>query len=46
MIGYCVSCKGKREMKRGHKSTKLDNGVTLHKGLCSKCGSKMSVFGK
>lgn len=43
VIGYCVKCKTKREMKDA-KETILDNGRKMMKGVCSVCGTKMGLF--
>lgn len=43
MIGYCVRCSQKREMK-GVKEVSTTNGRRRAIGQCVKCGSNMSVF--
>jgi len=43
MIGYCVKCRKKMEMKNA-KSTKTKNGRTMMKGVCNKCGTGMCKF--
>ena len=45
MKGYCVKCKQSREMK-DIKKKKSSNGRNMVTGVCSKCGTKMSVFTK
>jgi len=40
MIGYCMKCKAKREMK-DVKETTMKNGRKASKGVCTKCGTKM-----
>jgi len=42
MKGYCVKCKKKMLMKEVTKKN-LGNRVQI-KGVCSKCGTNMSVF--
>ena len=42
MIGYCMKCKQKREMKNS-KNTKV-NGRNAVKGVCIKCGTNMFKF--
>ena len=43
MLGYCVKCKQKREMKNTSK-TKSKNGREMMRGTCSVCGTKMCKF--
>ncbi len=38
--GYCVKCKGKKEMKDEQKVT-MKNGRSAMKGKCSSCGTGM-----
>lgn len=45
VIGYCVKCKAKKEMK-DTVDTKTKNGVPMKKGTCISCGTKMCKFGK
>jgi hypothetical protein len=44
MIGYCVKCKKKREMKNPV-SVKLKNGRKATKGRCPICGTGMYRIG-
>jgi hypothetical protein len=44
IMGYCMSCKAKREMKNPVK-TKMKNGRPAIKGLCSKCSTPMYRIG-
>ncbi|UCB46500.1 MAG: hypothetical protein JSV25_03485 [Spirochaetota bacterium] len=41
--GYCVKCKGKREMK-DVKVVTNEKGRRQAKGVCSVCGTKMNLF--
>ena len=43
--GYCVRCKSKQEMVSATR-TLMKNGRRAMIGLCSVCGTKMSVAGK
>lgn len=45
IIGYCVKCKEKREMKVTE-NTNTSKGVPMAKGICVACGSKMCRIGK
>ena len=45
VIGYCMKCKAKREMKNA-KAAKMKNGRDCVKGTCIKCGTKMFKIGK
>jgi hypothetical protein len=45
MIGYCVKCRKKREMKNIH-SSKTKKGVKMTKGTCTNCGTKMCCIGR
>jgi predicted RNA-binding Zn-ribbon protein involved in translation (DUF1610 family) len=45
MIGYCMKCKAKKEMKDA-KAVKMKNGKPATKGVCPKCGTKMYRIGK
>jgi len=38
--GYCVKCKGKKEMKDA-KEVKMKNGRPAMKGVCPDCGTGM-----
>jgi hypothetical protein len=40
-VGYCVKCKGKREMTNPKKVT-FKNGRKAMQGLCPECGTKMT----
>jgi hypothetical protein len=40
MKGYCVKCKGKKEMKDA-KEAKMKSGRAMMKGVCPTCGTKM-----
>lgn len=42
MIGYCMKCKAKRQMKNEKKT--LVKGRYAFTGTCSKCGTKMFKF--
>lgn len=44
MKGYCMKCRQKREMKQIQEMKK--KGRKYVKGICEKCGTKMSVFTK
>lgn len=44
MIGYCMKCKKKMEMKSEVKS-KTKKGTPMTKGICEKCGCKMCRIG-
>jgi len=43
--GYCVKCKGKKEMKDTEEIT-MKNGRPATKGTCPDCGTKMYKIGK
>jgi hypothetical protein len=43
--GYCVKCKGKREMQDPEAIT-MKNGRPATKGTCPECGTKMFKIGK
>ncbi len=45
MIGYCVRCRAKQEMLSATR-TLMKNGRRAMIGLCTCCGTKMSVAGK
>ncbi|MBI4355360.1 MAG: hypothetical protein HY597_02765 [Candidatus Omnitrophica bacterium] len=40
MDGYCVKCKGKKEIKDS-KEVKMKNGRSALKGKCPSCGTGM-----
>ena len=40
IIGYCMRCKAKREMKNTKLSATKKKTLMI-KGICSKCGTKM-----
>ena len=40
IIGYCVKCKAKRDMKDAKEIT-MANGRKAMKGVCSVCGTGM-----
>lgn len=42
--GWCMKCKEKREMKDGAELVKTSRGGNMAKGVCSKCGTKMSAM--
>jgi len=42
-IGYCVKCKGKRDMLEVG-ITKAKNGRRMAKGICNICKTKMCKF--
>lgn len=44
VMGYCVKCKAKREMKNP-KQVKMKNGRKAMRGTCPKCGTKMFRIG-
>lgn len=44
MLGYCVKCKKKREMKNPTRAM-LRNGRRATKGTCPVCGTKMFRIG-
>lgn len=44
MQGYCMKCREKREMKEPKEVT-LKNGREAMQGLCSVCGTKITVMG-
>ena len=41
--GHCMRCKTKREMKDANLSP-TPRGTYMAKGICSSCGTKMSVI--
>lgn len=45
MEGYCVKCKGKKEMKDA-KAVTMKNGKPATKGSCPSCGTTMFKIGK
>ncbi len=45
MQGYCVRCKSKQEMLSATR-TLMKNGRRAMIGICTVCGTKMSVAGK
>ena len=45
MEGYCVKCKGKKEMKDA-KAVTMKNGKPATKGSCPTCGTTMFKIGK
>ena len=44
VVGYCVKCKAKKEMKNTSNS-KTKRGVPMVKGICTSCGTKMCRLG-
>ena len=44
IIGYCVRCKKKQEMK-DTVLTKTKKGVPMTRGICPVCGCKMCRIG-
>lgn len=44
MKGYCVKCRKKVEMK-DEKKSKTKRGVTMTKGVCSICGTRVCHIG-
>jgi RNase P subunit RPR2 len=42
--GYCVKCKGKREMKDATEVT-MKNGKPAVQGICPECGTKIFKIG-
>jgi hypothetical protein len=44
-IGYCVRCHEKRAIKNAHATT-LKNGKPAVQGICSVCGTNMTVITK
>lgn len=42
--GYCMKCKGKREMNNPVDS-KTKNGVSMIRGICPVCSCKMCKMG-
>ena len=44
MLGYCLKCREKREMKDAQAVT-LENGREATQGSCSVCGTKITVLG-
>ena len=45
IIGYCVRCKKKTEMK-DVKLSETKKGIEMRKGTCSVCETKMCRFGR
>ena len=45
MDGYCVKCRGKKEIK-GAKSITMKNGRPATEGTCPDCGTKIFKIGK
>lgn len=43
-IGYCVKCKAKKEMVFP-KLSKNSKGLSMVRGTCKKCGTKMCKMG-
>lgn len=44
MLGYCLKCREKREMKDPQEVT-LKNGRAATQGACPVCGTKITVIG-
>ena len=44
MLGYCLKCREKREMKEPQQVT-LKNGRAATQGTCPVCGTKITVIG-
>jgi hypothetical protein len=44
MLGYCLKCREKREMKDPQQVT-LKNGRAATQGICPVCGTKITVIG-
>lgn len=44
VIGYCVKCKGKKEMVNPQEGVTKNNRI-ITKGTCPDCGTKMSLIG-
>ena len=45
VVGYCVKCKAKTEVKDPEQTT-MKNGKPATKGICSVCGTKVFKIGK
>ncbi|NIP62386.1 MAG: hypothetical protein GWN56_17100 [Nitrosopumilaceae archaeon] len=45
VIGYCVKCRSKREIK-GAKPTTMKNGKPAVQGTCPTCSTKIFRIGK
>lgn len=45
MEGYCVKCRGKKEMQGAQEIT-MKNGKPASTGTCPDCGTKMFKIGK
>jgi len=47
IVGYCVKCKEKREIKEPVETTIKGGKIKAVKGVCSVCGTKMfRIIGK
>ena len=44
VVGYCVKCKGKKEMVNPQEGVTKNNRI-ITKGTCPDCGTKMSLIG-
>ena len=44
MEGYCMKCKGKKEMKNV-KAVTMKNGKPASEGVCPDCGTKIFKIG-
>ena len=45
MLGYCVKCRAKREIRNARAIT-MKNGRPATQGVCPVCGTKMFRIGK
>ena len=45
MLGYCVKCRGKKEIKNA-KSITMKNGKPATQGVCPTCNTKIFRIGK
>jgi len=45
LVGYCMKCKKKVEMKDVKTSTTKRNTI-MHKGKCAECGTTVCRFGE
>ena len=45
MKGYCMRCKGEREMK-GQKPVVMRNGRPATEGMCPDCGTRLYRLGR
>ena len=45
MLGYCVKCRAKREIRNARAVT-MKNGRPATQGVCPVCGTKMFRIGK